>query len=695
MPAPHDDIDIVSLLTALRASLWRILAATAVMGAATYGVLSLIPPTYKSTAQIILEPASRGLLKTQNPDAANVEQKVDENEVASQVEVVRSRDLLAKVAATEHLEERAEFNSGAKPQGTLARVMAAVSGAPTGADAHERVMAMLEQAVKVTEVPKTRLINIDVFTHDPALSATVANAVAQAFLERNRASQVKDAKDTTTYIDSNINEVKAGAEAAETALERFRAESGLLSGSNNVTLNSQQLSELNTQLSQATAARTEAEARARIVREMVNGGRVDGSADIIRSPNMQQLFQQKLRVERDLAELSATLLPAHPRMRQLNAELQVSKTRLSEEARRVVVGMQGDVEVALARETALQASIARLTDAKLRSSDAQAKLSSLEREAQSKRTSYDRLLQRLNEVSNQRDRSAVSALASLNESAVPSRVVDSPRKSQLTLLAAAATLLLGMFYVLSRELMRGAPGGRGRGPAARTQGDRRAGTVAPAPVLSVVPAVPMARLTDTATLAADIARLPVGPASGRILVTGETDDQDLWKAASALAQRLATTATPVVFVDLVSAGDGGGPGLFDLVHGRASFEDVVRPAETGNCHRIAAGARAAALRLDGAKVEPVFAALDAIYTHVLVAAPRSQAKAMLEALEGNFGVGVVVADVSRPSASPLEDGFLGYDVSGLSVFWLDAAQAPARQKLSRPMTPARLGAASA
>ncbi len=86
----------------------------------------------------------------------------------------------------------------------------------------------------------------------------------------------------------------------------------------------------------------------------------------------------------------------------------------------------------------------------------------------SKRSNYERLLQRLNEVSNQRDSSAVSALASLNESAVPSRVVDSPRKSQLTLLASSGALLLGIFYVLSRELMRGAPGAARRASAART-----------------------------------------------------------------------------------------------------------------------------------------------------------------------------------------------------------------------------------
>ena len=687
MPAPHDDIDIVSLLTALRASLWRILAATAVVGAGTYGVLSMIPPTYKSTSQVILEPSGRGLLRPQNPDAANVDQKVDENEVASQVEVIRSRDLLAKVAATEHLEGNAEFNPAAQPHGPVARLADYFSGIPAGMEPHERTLLILSQTVKVTEVPKTRLINIDVTAHDAALAATIANAVAQAFLERNRASQVKDASDATTWIGSNINDVKAQAEAADSALERFRAESGLLWGNNNVTLNAQQLSELNTQLSQATAARTEVEARARIVQEMVDGGRVEGSADIVRSPNMAQLFQQKLRVERDMAELSATLLPAHPRMRQLTAELLVTRARLKEEAKRVAIGMQDDVEVALARETALQASLARLTETKLKSSDAQAKLGSLEREAQSKRMNYERLLQRLNEVSNQRDRSAVSALASLNESAVPSRVADSPRKSQLTLLAAGAALLFGIFYVLSRELMRGAPG-RGR----------RAPSQAPAAKsFAASPSLATARMTDCAALAAHIGALPKGQSAARILMTGEGAGQTTFDAATALAQRLATFAAPVVVIDLAPGGQGDHPGFRDLVLGSATFEDVVRPSDGGRWHLIAAGKHLDGdqFRAHGANVEMVLSALEAIYGHVVIAAPRAVAKDLLEAVDGNFAVGIVCAAPARPASAPIEDGFLGYDVSGLSAVWLDGVARGGRSAPSRSSPVSRLSPAAA
>ena len=230
MPATQDDIDLMSLLSALRSNLWRILGTAFVVGALTYGGLSLVPPTFKSTAQVILEPSARGLLRPQGQEAANVDLKVDESEVSSQAEVMRSRDLLSKVAATEHLDQHPEFNPAPAGQGVLGRVLSMFSGVPSGLEPRERALLILEQSVRVTEVPRTRLISIDATSHDPALAASIANAVAMAYLERNRASQVKTASDTTTYIGSNIAEVKAQAEAAESALERFRAESGLLSG---------------------------------------------------------------------------------------------------------------------------------------------------------------------------------------------------------------------------------------------------------------------------------------------------------------------------------------------------------------------------------------------------------------------------------------------------------------------------------
>ena len=678
MQASPDDIDVAAMWTAVKRGLPRVLIAAAIVGALTYGVLTLVSPSYKSTAQIILESSSSSLLRPSGEVGTGSDLKIDENEVASQAEVIRSHDLLSKVVAEQHLGDVPEFNPALQSLGLFGHIAALMNGTPGGRDAYERALNMLALDVRVGEVPKTRLINIDVTTHDAKRSADLANAIAQAYLDRNRSAQVQNASEATTSIGASIAQVKKEAEAAEAELERFRAEAGLLSGQNKVTLNNQQLSELNTQLTQATAARTEAEARSKILRQMIASGTVEASQDVVKSPNMQQLFQQKLRVERDIAELSATLLPGHPRMRQLAGELAIANQSLRNEAKQVAAGIEDDLKVASARETALQDSIARLTEAAAKSSDAQAKLSSLEREVQSKRNTYDGLLQRLNEASSRRTNSAVSAMAELNQRAVAASVPDSPKKAQMSVFAMLATLLLGLVWLIGRALI-------GGGAAARPFG-RRASDARP------VEAGTTARLSGNSALAGFIREATAKDRGARILLTGETASQDILASATALAGRLAAADSDVLLVDLVSASD---PGLADLVAGKVTFEDVVRAEPGQRWHRIAAGSQAVSARSQTyGNLELIFEVMTASYRNVVVCANRAEAKTLLEALAGRIDIGVVCAATGRSASAPIEQGFLGYDVEAMALAWLDTVQSPAKVVLSR-LSAVRPGRAAA
>lgn len=680
MQASHDDIDLSTLFAAIKRNLFRLLVTTGLAGSLTYGALCLVPPSYKSTAQIILQPSSSSLLRLRSQESASPDAKVDEGEVASQAEVIRSRDLLRKVVAAEHLDQLPDYNPALPGRALADRLLGLFSGSMSSMEPMERALTVLQQNVRVGEVPKTRLINIDVTARSPALAAKLANELAQAYLENNRSGQIKDASEATTWLGSNMADVKAQAEAAETALERFRAQSGLLSGQNNVTLNNQQLSELNTQLTQATAARTEAEARSHIIHDMVASGRVESSQDVVKSANMQQLFQQKLRVERDIAELSATLLPGHPRMQQLTAQLKIAGEGLREEAKRVAAGIDDDLKIAAAREQALQASIVRLTETELKSSESQAQLSSLEREVQSKRNTYDLLLQRLGEASNRRDRASVSALAGLNESASPSSVPDSPKKTQMTLFAAGAAFLLGLVIVITRELLGG--------------GVRPAMVVA-APA-QAAPASSTPRIKDGRALAKFVAARAKATGTCRTLITGETQMQDARPAAYDLARQLTGAGASVVLVDW-SQGADGSPGLWELATGTASFERVLHSDPHGAGHYIGPGAAGAtaSLRSCGASLEQVFDALDAICQHVIVVADRARAKDVLEALDGRFGAAAIVGEPGRELRAPIEGGILGYDVPDLAVAWLEPAKsASASSRFSRPQA-AQFDAATA
>lgn len=717
MSANDDDIDVSGLWGAVRRNALRLALLTLAAGAVTYAVLAQMAPSYRSTAQIILEPAPSAYLRPKGDAGPTSEApKIEDGEVASQVEVIHSSDLLAKVAADLQLERVPEFNGVLQDRGLIGSILTRLIGDPASLEQGERVLNAIEQRLRVSQVGKTRLITIDMSSADPHLAAKIANAVAAAYLERNRSSQVKDASDATTWIGGNIEEVKKAAEAADAELEKFRASSGLLSGQNNVTLVTQQLSELNTQLTQAKTLRSDAEARARLMREMLASGQIETSQDVVKSNNMQLLFQQRLKVQRDIAELSATLLPAHPRMRQLSSELATIEGHLKDEVRKVARGIEDEVKVAIARQATLEENISQLTAQQLKSSDAQARLSTLEREAQSKRSTYEGLLDRLNEAKTRKTAQAVSALASLNESARPSSVADFPKKVPMTLLAMTAALLAGLVVVLTRELMAGASRVGGSGPISR-RGRRATDEATASPVTPVAPDMPLAassptpiaspaqtlRMASSETLAQHLLRLSPQASSGvsgqRVLVSGELPGTPVWGEAQAVARSLVTAARSVVLVDwredLVGAGTKV-QGLADVVAGRCRFEEAIRAGD-GGPHIIGSGTSAARVDLKekSAEVRMAIEALIAIYDHVIIAADRARAKAMLEALGGELEVGVTVADKGRDPRAPVEEGFLGYDVHGLVSLWLDAAAGAPKAKAGRRSTFTRLAAVHA
>jgi len=83
----------------------------------------------------------------------------------------------------------------------------------------------------------------------------------------------------------------------------------------------------------------------------------------------------------------------------------------------------------------------------------------------------------------------------------------------------------------------------------------------------------------------------------------------------------------------------------------------------------------------------VFEALGAIYHTVLIVADRNSATTLLEALDGRIDAGVIAAAPCRDKAAPIEQGFLGYDIAGLTVAWLEAAKpaaAGAAGRLGKP-----------
>lgn len=657
MQASPDDIDIAALWQAVKRNWLRLMIAVLVAGAVTYLVLGSMAPQYRASAQIILSRDASIYSRPraeQQPTAESL--KIDQDEILSQVEVIQSADALQRIITELKLEKRPEFNSALKSGGPISGVLRLVGlvDADRKLPERERVFNAFRKNLAVYPVAKSHVIAIEFTSTDPKLTADIANALANAYIDSNRLDQLRRDTDATSWIGSRLEELKSDAEAADVALEKYRAQAGLLAGQNNVTLNTQQLSELNTQLSAIKSLRSEAETRASEVRTMLASGDVDSSPDILKSPLIQRLLEQRVAAEREMAELSATLLAKHPRMIQAASKLAKIKSEVRREALKVVKSLENEAEIAKSREASIAANIKEMTDKAEQSSESQAKLSGLERAAKSKRELYEAYLDRFNEAST-RDQRAMTAYARLIARAMPSNLPAFPKKLPSTLLAMVGMLLAGLGLVVTRELMRAARGAHRKAgpsppaavPAAPSRPSPRPRRVVSAPQLGGAP-----EEMSLGGIAQNLNRRANASPGQRTLITSAGGRSDVPGTSLKIARALAKAGRSVVIVDAGADGPGLAgsaaialePGLRDVVAGQASFEDVLATDAQSGVNLIPAGSPAlAAMPAETQEqLQLCLEALSEIYEQVLVIVSPARLKPLLGALGGAIDTAVEI-----------------------------------------------------
>ncbi len=318
------------------------------LASVTYAVVSQLTPRFKSESQLLLETPDDAFTRPKGQEQVSDSQKLDQEMLASEVQVIASRDLLAKVAKQLVLDREPEFNEALKAPGLFDQLggLIGMGGVDLRRAEDDRVLDALEQRLVIYPISRSYVIVVEAASANPELAARIANAIADGYLEFTELGRLRAGNDAVTWLGGQLDALKKDASDAEAALERFRADAGLLSSQNNVTLNTQQLTELNTQLTQAQALTGDAEARARLIRQLMASGDLTSSPELGKSSLMSRLMEQKGELDRQIAELSATLLPKHPRMRQLGSELASLKKQMRAEAANIVRSIEGEADVA-------------------------------------------------------------------------------------------------------------------------------------------------------------------------------------------------------------------------------------------------------------------------------------------------------------------------------------------------------------
>ncbi len=273
---------------------------------------------------------------------------LDPEAVTSQVQLLLSRDLAREIIKKNKLAERPEFDpvlQGFSPLKSLLALFG-IGRDPFSLTPEERVLDAYYDRFTAYAVDKSRVIVIEFQSRDPELAARVANSIADGYLVLQQGARQDQAKSAGQWLSGEIENLRKKVADAESRVEDFRSKSSLFVGTNNTTLSNQQMGELNTQLNNARALKSDAESKARLIREMLQSGKPIEVSEVLNSELIRRLSEQRVTLRGQLAEQSSTLLDGHPRIKELKAQVGDLDRQLREEAGKISRSLDSDARIA-------------------------------------------------------------------------------------------------------------------------------------------------------------------------------------------------------------------------------------------------------------------------------------------------------------------------------------------------------------
>ncbi|MCZ8374856.1 MAG: exopolysaccharide transport family protein [Beijerinckiaceae bacterium] len=451
-PATHDSVGGVA------AALWRkkfwIIIPTAVAFGLAMLAVNILTPRYTGEARVLLENRET-VYSRPDRDTRGSDPAIDPEAVASQVQNVMSKDLALKVIHEMGLHKRAEYDpvqNGVGLSGTIL-IALGLQKDPRTIPQDERVLEMYFRRLLVYPLGKSRVIAIEFQSQDPQVAANVANRIAEEYLAREEGAKTQTSRVTSEWLEKAVEPLMKRVQQAEAKVEAFRSSKGLFVSTNNTSITTQQLSELNTQLSLARSQQADLQARAKIIRDALRLGKVFETSEIINNELVRRLLEQRASLKAQIALEERTLLPGHPRMKELASQLQDLEGQVRAAAERAARAFENDSRAAGARVTSMQAELDSQKKATALSNEDEVQLKALERDALALREQLNSYRNKFLDAAARSTESTQPADARVISRAFPQSEPTFPKKIPIILLATLGTLVVSSTLIATQALM--------------------------------------------------------------------------------------------------------------------------------------------------------------------------------------------------------------------------------------------------
>jgi polysaccharide biosynthesis transport protein len=363
--------------------------------------------------------------------------------VRNQVEFLKSDTLIERVVDKLELDKDPKLT--AKP-GLFSRLRRRFDTAtPNAATPRQRAVLLAAKSLNVTHSPDSDIIEVFYDAPDKDLAARFANTLTDEYIEQSLSARWEVSQRTTAWMTKQLEEMKKKLGESERALQAYADQNQLIFTHDTSSVSEEELRRIQDELSRAMADRISRQSQF----EMAKRSPLESLPEVLDDNTLRQYQVDLTTLKRNLAELSASLTPAHYKVKRVQAQVDEMETALGQERQKILRRLENEYDAAGRREKLLSQSYSQQIRAVSSESSKSIQYNLMKREIDTNRDLYQSLMHRVKEAG------VTSAIT-----ASTSRVVDrakpplAPYKPNALLnagLGLFAGLFLGVAMAFGRE----------------------------------------------------------------------------------------------------------------------------------------------------------------------------------------------------------------------------------------------------
>jgi succinoglycan biosynthesis transport protein ExoP len=361
-------------------------------------------PRFTAVATMFID---RGKVQPFTQQQILVDNPLDSSAIESQLEILKSDAIALSVINSLNLADDPEFvGSTDKSTGTIFGLFHS-NHINSSSERLSDAMASFKKRLTANRLGMSFVIEIGFISNKPERAAQIANAIVEAYINDQLEAKYEITRRANDWLQGRLGELRRLSTTSDHAVADFKAKNNLVNVGNGQSADEQQISQLNTQLLEARAQTSTAQARLDRIEQIIkttgdfNDPSTGTVADTLNNSIINQLRTRYLELVNREADLSARVGSNHLAVINMQRQIREIRSSILDELKRISETYKSDFEIAKQRQVDVEKRLEAAISVSRSASQAQGTLNELESKARTYHSLYDNLLQRYTELSQQ------------------------------------------------------------------------------------------------------------------------------------------------------------------------------------------------------------------------------------------------------------------------------------------------------